>query len=291
MIYKKAMNELEKLASHDPKDLAGMARFGINVDKAWVISIPKLRTLAKKIKQDSVIARSETTQQSRDRRATARDGNPTSVIPAKAGIYTDKSLDPRDEHEDDKNLDRHELALELWDSEIHEARILAGFIDDPAKVTEEQLETWVLDFDSWDICDQVCSALFDKTDFAYQKAEEWSERPEEFVKRAGFVLMATLAVHDKKAPDAPFEKFLEICKREATDERNFVRKAVNWAIRSIGKSRNVNLYNKALQIAQEILKENAQGETLCRSKTARWIANDAISELEKDYIKKRFVQT
>lgn len=229
MIYKKVMNELEKLASYDPKDLAGMARFGININKAWVISIPKLRGFAKELK---------------------------------------------------KEPNRHEIALELWDSEIHEARILAGLIDDPKKVTELQLEKWVSSFDSWDICDQVCSALFDKTDFAYQKAEEWSERPEEFVKRAGFVLMATLAVHDKKAPDAPFEKFLEICKREATDERNFVRKAVNWALRSIGKSRNVNLYHKVLETAHKIRGLD--------NKTARWIANDAISELEKDYIKKRF---
>ena len=117
----------------------------------------------------------------------------------------------------------HELALELWDSEIHDARLLAGFIDEPSKVSEKQIENWVCDFDSWDVCDLVCSNLFDQTGFAWGKAVEWTKRDEEFVKRAGFVLMAALSVHDKKAKDGDFEKFFPIIKRESNDERNFVR--------------------------------------------------------------------
>jgi 3-methyladenine DNA glycosylase AlkD len=166
----------------------------------------------------------------------------------------------------------HTLAQELWSSEIHEARLLAGFIDEPDKVTQEQMEEWAAGFDSWDVCDQVCSNLFDKTPFAYGKAVEWSGRQEEFVKRAGFVLMAALAVHDKKAPDEKLAAFLPLIFRESKDERNFVRKAVNWALRQIGK-RNSNLHGKALKTAEEILTLD--------SKSARWVANDAIRELEK----------
>ncbi|MGW8251979.1 MAG: DNA alkylation repair protein, partial [Anaerolineales bacterium] len=129
----------------------------------------------------------------------------------------------------------HGLALGLWDSGIHEARILACYIDDPQQVTEAQMERWALDFDSWDVCDQVCSSLFDHTPFAYQKALQWSERDEEFVKRAGFVLMAALSVHDKGAPDERFEQFFPGILREASDGRNYVKKAVNWALRQIGK--------------------------------------------------------
>jgi len=164
----------------------------------------------------------------------------------------------------------HELALELWQSKIHEARILAEMIDEPAKVTEKQMDSWVKDFDSWDICDQVCSNLFDKTQFAYRKIGEWTKRKEEFVKRAGFVLMAVLAVHDKKASDGVFRKFLPIIKRESIDERNFVKKAVNWALRQIGK-RNPHLRNEGIKTAEEILKID--------NRAAQWIAKDAIREL------------
>ncbi len=166
----------------------------------------------------------------------------------------------------------HSLALELWGSGIHEARLLAGFIDKPDMITEAQFEAWVSEFDSWDICDQVCCNLFDKTRFAWSKAVELTKRKEEFVKRAGFVLMACLAVHDKKAKDAAFLKFFPIIKREARDERNFVKKAVNWALRQIGK-RNVNLRKAAITTAREIQKID--------SKTARWIANDALRELKR----------
>jgi 3-methyladenine DNA glycosylase AlkD len=172
----------------------------------------------------------------------------------------------------------HDLAQELWQSRIHEARLLACFIDNPAAVTEEQMEKWIKDFDSWDVCDQCCSNLFDKTQFAYQKIFELTKRKEEFVKRTGFVLMACLSVHDKTATDKKFLKFLPIIKREATDERNYVKKAVNWALRQIGK-RNKNLNNAAIKTAKEILKID--------SKAAKWIAADALRELTSQSVQKR----
>lgn len=172
----------------------------------------------------------------------------------------------------------HGLACELWDSGIHEARILAGMIDNPAVVTEAQLEKWVLDFDSWDVCDQCCSNLFDKTPFAHKKAVEWTERDEEFVKRAGFVMMAALSVHDKAADNEAFEKFFPIIVRESTDSRNFVKKAVNWALRNIGK-RNIELNRRSLEIAEEI--------KLIDSSAARWIASDAIRELAGEKVQAR----
>jgi 3-methyladenine DNA glycosylase AlkD len=172
----------------------------------------------------------------------------------------------------------HHLALELWNTGIHEARILAGFIDDPGAVTESQIEKWVAEFDSWDVCDQVCSSLFDRTKFAVKKAEEWSKREEEFVKRAGFVLMAALSVHDKDADEKMFLKFLSIIKRESNDERNFVRKAVNWALRGIGK-RNLSLNKAAVNTAKEIRK--------IESKAAKWIATDALRELTSAAVLKR----
>jgi 3-methyladenine DNA glycosylase AlkD len=175
----------------------------------------------------------------------------------------------------------HALALELWDSGIHEARILACNIDDPKFVTEDQMERWAADFNSWDVCDQVCSSLFDQTPFAYSKAHQWSERQEEFVKRAGFVLMAALAVHDKKAPDERFEAFFPIILREATDGRNFVKKAVNWALRQIGK-RNQRLNELAIQTGHEIQQID--------SPAARWIAADALRELSSEKVQKRLQQ-
>jgi 3-methyladenine DNA glycosylase AlkD len=172
----------------------------------------------------------------------------------------------------------HRLAGELWGTGIHEARTLAAFIDDPGKVTERQLESWVRDFDSWDVCDLVCSNLFDMTRFAYDKAVEWSSREGEFVKRAGFVLMAALSVHDKPADDKQFERFFPVIKREATDERNYVKKAVNWALRNIGK-RNIRLNRKAVKTAREIHEID--------SKAAGWIASDALRELTSQKIQDR----
>ena len=178
-----------------------------------------------------------------------------------------------------KNIEKnHALALRLWKSGVHEARILASIADEVEKVTEKQMDQWVKDFDSWDVCDEVCMNLFWQAPFAYRKATEWSERKNEFEKRAGFAMMAVLAAKDKSAPNAKFKKFFPLIKKESTDERNFVKKAVNWALRQIGK-RNAKLNELAIKTAKEILKIN--------SKSARWIASDAIKELESAAVQKR----
>ncbi len=198
------------------------------------------------------------------------------INPAKAygvDIYTLKKMA--------KNIKRnHQLAAELWKSGIHEARILAGMVDEPEKVTESQMENWVRDFDSWDVCDQVCSYLFDKTPHAYLKAFQWSGREEEFVKRSGFVLMAALSVHDKKASNRNFEHFFPVIEREAHDGRNFVKKAVNWALRQIGK-RNLSLNKKAICCAKRIAKQD--------SRPAHWIARDALRELQSEKVHVRLL--
>jgi len=225
MQYKDILEKLKSLS--DPKAVEGMARFGINTQNTYGVSIPNLRKIAKEAGRD------------------------------------------------------HALAQQLWASGIHEARILAGMIDDPKAVTEEQIEAWVEDFDSWDVCDQCCMNLFQKTSFAYQKAAEWSFREEEFVKRAAFVLMACLAVGDKKAKDEQFEEFLPVIKREASDDRNFVRKAVNWALRQIGK-RNLHLNEQAIKTAREIQEMDL--------KSARWVASDALRELTSEAVKGRLLQ-
>lgn len=172
----------------------------------------------------------------------------------------------------------HELAGQLWSSGSHEARLLACMVDEPKLVTEGQMEHWVRDFDSWDVCDCCCGDLFDKTPFSYAKALEWSRREEEFVKRTAFSLMAYLAVHDKRAPDEKFTQFLPVISREALDGRNFVKKAVNWALRQIGK-RNRELNRAAIETAQEI---KAQG-----TGSARWIATDALRELTGDAVQQK----
>jgi 3-methyladenine DNA glycosylase AlkD len=222
------MNEIEiieKLKSlSNPKAVEGMARYGINPNNTFGVSIPNLRQMAKE---------------------------------------TGKS---------------HNLAQQLWKSGIHEARILASMIDDPKLVNGAQLEDWVGDFDSWDVCDQCCSNLFEDTGLAYGKAVEWSSRPEEFTKRAGFVLMARLAFSDKKASDDKLEVFFPMIQREASDERNYVKKAVNWALRQIGK-RNKILNNKAINVAKMIQSMD--------SKSARWIASDALRELASVAVQKR----
>ena len=225
MQYNDIIQRLKSLS--DPEAVKGMARFGINPENTYGVSVPDLRKIAR-------------------------------------GISTG-----------------HALAEQLWASGIHEARILASMIDRPEMVTEAQMESWVKGFDSWDVCDQCCSNLFDKTKFAYQKAAEWSKREEEFVKRAGFTLMATLAVHDKKATDEEFLKFLPIIKRESIDNRNFVKKAVNWALRQIGK-RNLNLNKMAIKAAEEIQQID--------SRSARWIAADAIRELTSEAVQRRLTK-
>ncbi|MGH2398859.1 MAG: DNA alkylation repair protein [bacterium] len=163
----------------------------------------------------------------------------------------------------------HRLAGELWKSGIHEARILAGFVDEPDKVTEQQMERWVASFDSWDVVDQV-SGLFTRTPFARKKIREWSVREEEFVKRAAFTFIAELAWHDTAMADAEFERFFPLIRRAAIDDRNFVKKAVNWALRNIGK-RNRALNARAIQVAKDIRRLD--------SRPARWIASDTLREL------------
>ncbi len=172
----------------------------------------------------------------------------------------------------------HGLALKLWSSGRHEARILAGMIERPEEVTEEQMEAWARDFNSWDLCDQCCNNLFRKLAWAHDKALEWTSREEEFVKRAGFVLMACLAVHDKEAKNAAFLKFLPVIEREASDSRNFVKKAVNWALRQIGK-RHLELNLAAIRTAEEISRMD--------STAAKWIASDAIRELAGESVQER----
>lgn len=213
---------LEKKGSERNRE--GMARFGINVEKAYGVPVPELRRLARHI-----------------------------------GTH-------------------HDLAGELWRSGVHEARMLAAFIDDYKLVTERQMEDWAGDFDSWDVCDQVCSNLFDKTDFAHRKAVEWSFRKEEYVKRAGYAMMACLAVHDKRAGKAAFEKFFPHIVRGATDERNFVKKAVNWALRQIGK-RSLTLNREAIDVARKIAQID--------SPAAKWVASNALRELEGEAVQKR----
>lgn len=221
-----ALGILGQLKSmQNPQAVLGMARYGINPNNTYGISMPTLREIARQ---------------------------------------TGKN---------------HDLALELWESSIHEARILAALIDNPRVVTEGQMEAWVIDFDSWDVCDQVCSNLFDKTPWAYQKAIEWSQREPEFVKRAAFVLMASLAVHDKKARDERFEQFFPIIARESGDERNFVKKAVNWALRGVGK-RNRRLNELAIETAGQIAGLD--------SKAARWVAKDALRELKSEKTRSKF---
>ena len=199
-----------------PESLKGMGRFGINTKRAYGVSIPHLRSLAREIRKN------------------------------------------------------HALALELWASEIHEARILASMIDDPLSVTEDQMEKWVNDFDSWDLCDQVCGNLFCYCRVAHEKAIEWSAREEEYVRRAGYALMAYIAVHDKNATNKKFLEFLSIIEDDSLDDRNFVKKAVNWALRQIGK-RNPYLNKAAVSTAKKIQKKD--------SKAAKWIATDALREL------------
>jgi len=172
----------------------------------------------------------------------------------------------------------HKLALELWKTGNLEAKIVAAMIDKPKKLTEEQMEEWVKDINSWDVCDQLCMNLFEKTPLAWKKILDWSEREEEFVKRTAFALIACLAWHNKEAEDKKFIELFPLIEHGAADERNFVKKAVNWALRNIGK-RNMNLNKAAVKVAKEIQRVD--------SKAARWIASKAIKELESEAVKRR----
>lgn len=166
----------------------------------------------------------------------------------------------------------HALAAKLWATGLYEGRFLASLVDIPTDVTPCQMESWVADFDNWAICDGVCSNLFDKTPMAYEKALEWAARGEEFVKRAGFVMMACLAVHDKKAPDTVFIPFFDPILLGSADDRNFVRKAASWAMRQIGKNRPA-LRPGVIDLARRIRETG--------SKSGRWIASDVLRELER----------
>ncbi len=172
----------------------------------------------------------------------------------------------------------HRLALALWKTGSPDARMVASMIADPQKLTEAQMEAWVKDFNSWDVCDQVCQNLFERSPYAWKKVRAWARREEEYVRRAAFALIACLAWHDQAAADARFIQMLPVIKRAATDERNFVRKAVNWALRNIGK-RNLALNQAAIAAAREIQQIDARA--------ARWIAADALRELTSPAVQRR----
>lgn len=222
MTVQEILQRLESLGT--PENIAGMARYGIKTEKAFGVSAPELKKLAKEIGR------------------------------------------------------HHALALALWATKVHEARAVAYLIDNPQQVSPAQMDAWAADFDNWAICDGTCGHLFRRTPFAYEKAFAWAEREEEFVRRAGIVLMASLAVHDKKADDAKIERFLPFLEKYADDERNFVKKSVNWALRQIGK-RSIYLNKKAIVTGNRIKARN--------TKPARWIASDALRELKSEKIQKR----
>ncbi|MDD2753407.1 MAG: DNA alkylation repair protein [Candidatus Portnoybacteria bacterium] len=220
---------LKKLKSmSDPKNAAGMARFGIRPkSKVLGAPMPLLRSLVKKIGRD------------------------------------------------------HVLAQKLWRSGIHEAKILASMVDDVKMVSGAQMDKWIKGFDSWDVCDQVCLNLFFSHPLVFKKCATWADRKSEFERRAGFALMATAAFKNKQAKDGDFIKFFPLIKKYAADERNYVRKAVNWALRQIGK-RNMNLNKKAISLAREIAKID--------SRAARWVAADALRELRSEAVQRRLIE-
>lgn len=172
----------------------------------------------------------------------------------------------------------HALALGLWETGWYEARLLAAFVDEPDKVTSAQMDRWSREFENWGDCDTVCLHLFDKSPLAWRKVPVWCGRKAEFQRRAGFALLASLALHDKASSDAPFRKSFSLIRKAATDDRNFVKKAVNWALRSIG-NRSVAMYDAALALAEEFAEsENA---------TTRWIGKDALRDLKRPLVRKR----
>ena len=212
-------------AEGSEENRAGMARYDISTERAYGVSVKRLREIAK---------------------STGRN---------------------------------HQLAQALWDTGMHEARMLASLVDEPVKVTPEGMEEKVAEFDSWDVCDRFCNNLFRKTPFAHAKIQEWTMRDETFVRRAGFALMANLAVHDKRAADSVFEGYLPLIEGAADDERNFVKKAVNWALRQIGKH-SPGLNGGAIACAQRLAARD--------SKPARWIAKDALRELTSEKVQAKF---
>jgi 3-methyladenine DNA glycosylase AlkD len=210
---------LERMrALGSPAHIAGRARFGIQADNAYGVSLSDIRAIAREHRR------------------------------------------------------QHALALELYDTGIHEARLLAIFIADPARMTGAEMEHWVRQFASWDVCDGCATHLFRKTPLAWKKAQQWSRRKPEFVRRAGFTMMAVLAVHDKQAPDQQFIALLPLIEGTAADDRNFVKKAVNWALRQIGK-RNARLRQEAIAVARRLAQS--------KSPSARWVGRDALREFAR----------
>ncbi len=217
--------ELEKHG--DPRNVEGMARYGIRPARAYGVTAPVIYRIARAIGRD------------------------------------------------------HQLAADLWRTGIHEARAVAALIDDPRLVDSRQMEAWAAEFDSWSVCDHVCGKLFDRTPLAWQKARTWARRRSEYVKRAGFALMAWLTVHDKAAPDERFVAFLPLIERAGADDRNMVKKAVNWALRQIGK-RNARLNGRAIACAERLRRQ--------KSAAARWIAADALRELRSPQVQARLAR-
>jgi 3-methyladenine DNA glycosylase AlkD len=225
MKTEEVIHALKSVASQDPDDYKGMARYGINISRSLgIVSTPDMTKLARQLGRD------------------------------------------------------HTMAEQLWVAGFRETRILAAMIDDPALVTPGQMDEWVKDFDSWDVCDGTCLHLFSKTSPAVEKAVEWSGSHEEFIKRAGFVMMACLSVGKRRVTDEQLAAFLPVIERESSDERNFVKKAVNWALRQIGK-RNVRLNKLAIESGERIRKQG--------TKNARWISADALRELTGEKVQAR----
>ena len=210
---------LATLARHGSRrNVQGMARYGIVSPRAFGVTMPAMRDLARRIGRD------------------------------------------------------HDQAARLWATGWHEARILAAFIDEPARVTPAQMDRWCRDFNNWAVCDGVCFHLFDRTPHAFAKIRQWARRRDEFVKRAAFALLASVAAHDKQAPDAAFLATLPLIERAATDERNFVKKGVSWALRGIGK-RNPVLERAAVALARRL--------ATSPDAAARWVGKDALRDLAK----------
>jgi 3-methyladenine DNA glycosylase AlkD len=172
----------------------------------------------------------------------------------------------------------HALAQALWKTGWYEARMLTAFVADPARVTPAQMDRWTRDFDNWAICDHLCFHLYDRTPHAWKKIDDWGGRKEEFVKRAAFALLASVALHDKSAPDAPFKNALKLIERAARDERNFVKKGVSWALRSVGE-RSEDLYDATLASARRLAESDDE--------SARWIGRDAMRQMNTSAVKKR----
>jgi 3-methyladenine DNA glycosylase AlkD len=200
---------------------------------------------------------------------------------ARYGIVADKvfGVSVKEIQNIAKTLGRdHELALALWNTGWYEARMMTAFVDEPAAVTPSQMDRWAKDFDNWAICDNTCFHLFDRTPHTWKKIDQWSRRKEEFVKRAAFALIAGVALHDKKAPDAPFLRALKLIEREAPDDRNFVKKGVSWGLRVLGR-RNRALNKAAVEVSRRLVASPKPA--------AAWIGRDAFRELTSAMVQRR----